>query len=174
MAKLAQPFNVGPNSCYKRVERSTSALLTSSPIADVRGSQTAIEVRKVTLAGELHLSHRHPEDTGSLEPFFFFLWIKIKLRPPDFSTSTSLWGSSACATDLELAFLPSVALCFSKAVEILFWKHCGERKQEAGRTFSAMQKSKGRAVSIFLDPTHELVLQQQQDMSGEVKRKANM
>lgn len=75
MGKLAQPFDIGPNSCYKRVERSTSALLTSSPIADVRGSQTAIEVRKVTLAGELHLSHQHPEDTGSLEPFFFFFFM---------------------------------------------------------------------------------------------------
>lgn len=37
-----------------------------------------------------------------------------------------------------------------------------------------MQEYEGSAVSIPLDPTHELVLQQQQDMSGEVKRKANM
>lgn len=67
-----------------------------------------------------------------------------------------------------------MALCFSKAVEILFWKHHRECKQEAGRASSEMQEYEGSAVSIPLDPTHELVLQQQQDMSGEVKRKANM
>lgn len=70
------------------------------------------------------------------------------------------------------AYIP--ALCFSKAVEILFWKHRRERKQETGKTSSEMQEPEGSAVSIFLDPAHELVLQQQQDMSGEVKRKANM
>lgn len=59
------------------------------------------------------------------------------------------------------------------------WKFCfgntagsANRKQEG--LFSEMQGSEGSAVSIFFDPTHELVLQQQQDMSGEVKRKANM
>lgn len=88
--------------------------------------------------------------------------------------SLSWSASSVCAADLELAFLLSVALCFSKAVEILFWKHHRERKQEAGRTSSEMEEPDGSAASIFLDPAHELGLQQQQDMSGEVKRKANM
>jgi len=37
-----------------------------------------------------------------------------------------------------------------------------------------MEEPDGSTASIFLDPAHELGLQQQQDMSGEVKRKANM
>lgn len=61
----------------------------------------------------------------------------------------TLLGCPGCAAALERAFLLSVALCFSKAVEILFWKHCGEGKQEAGRAFAEMQESEGSAVSIF-------------------------
>lgn len=59
------------------------------------------------------------------------------------------------------------------------WKFCfgntagsANRKQEG--LFQKCKDLKGVQFPFFFDPTHELVLQQQQDMSGEVKRKANM
>lgn len=126
----------------------------------------------MTYPCELRLSSLHPDGTGSLKPHV--------------GGSKLNFGLQAClGAHRSLGFLGTRhrlgaripaqrGPVFVKAVEILFWKRRRERKQEAGRTFSEMQEPKGSAVSIFLDPTHELVLQQQRDMSGEVKRKANM
>lgn len=126
----------------------------------------------MTYPCELCLSRLHPEGTGSPKPHFGGSKLNFGLQT--FLRAHHSLGFFGMCHRLGACIPAQRGSVFFKAVEILFWKHRRERKQEAGRTFSEMQESEGSAVSIFLDPTHELVLQQQQDMSGEVKRKANM